>query len=174
MDEQTRRRLDRLLDPSFVDRLDATPNDELRSRLRASREEEEELSYLRRLLHGRLDILRAELDARKGGRGTAQALDVLQEALADGTAGSPHRGARAPVGARVAASAGRRRAERIVSDDHIARLPDLDAPQIETVIGRATAEERRVSEERRRLHAVIDALEAELAGRYRAGLAPPV
>jgi hypothetical protein len=174
MDEQTRRRLDKLLDPTFVHALDATADDELRSRLRESREEEEELSYLRRLLHGRLDILRAELDARKGGRGTAQALEVLQEALTEGRSGSANRGARAPVGGRVAASAGRRRAERIVSDDHLARLPDLDAGEIESVIGRATAEERRVSEERRRLHAVIDSLEAELAGRYRAGLAPPV
>jgi hypothetical protein len=42
------------------------------------------------------------------------------------------------------------------------------------VVLRATAEERRVSEARRRLHEVIDALEDELANRYRAGLAPPV
>ena len=48
------------------------------------------------------------------------------------------------------------------------------AREIEDVIGRATTEERRVSEERRRLHEVIDTLEAELANRYRAGLAPPV
>jgi len=174
MDEQTRRRLDKLLDPDFVDALDGTPDDELRMRLRESREEEEELSYVRRLLHGRLDILRAELEARKGGRGTAQAIEVLQEALTESGEMSRHRGARAPVGARAAASAGRRRAERVVSDDHLARLPDLDANEIENVIGRATAEERRVSDERRKLHAVIDTLEAELANRYRAGLAPPV
>jgi hypothetical protein len=31
-----------------------------------------------------------------------------------------------------------------------------------------------VSKERKRLHEVIDSLESELAGRYRAGLAPPV
>ena len=175
MDEQTRRRLDKVLDPSFIDALDGTADDELRARLRETREEEEELSYLRRLLHGRLDILRAELEARKGGRGTTQALDVLHDALAEGApASSPHRGARAPVGARVAASAGRRRAERIVSDDHLARLPDLDSGEIETVIGRATTEERRVSEDRRKIHSVIDTLEAELASRYRDGLAPPV
>ena len=174
MDDQTRLRLDTLLDPSFVDALGGTPDDELRTRLRESREEEEELSYLRRLLHGRLDILRAELEARRGGRGTAHALDVLQDALAESGGRSNHRGARAPVGARVAASAGRRRAERIVSDDHLARLPDLDPGEIETVIGRAAAEERKVSEDRRRLHGVIDTLEAELATRYRAGLAPPV
>jgi hypothetical protein len=174
MDEQTRRRLDKILDPGFVRGLGDTPDDELRSRLRESREEEEELSYVRRLLHGRLDILRAELEARKGGRGTAQALEVLREALAEGSATPNHRGARAPVGARVAASAGRRRAERVVSDDHLARLPDLQSDEIESVIGRATDEERRVSEHRRKLHAVIDTLEAELASRYRAGLAPPV
>jgi hypothetical protein len=78
------------------------------------------------------------------------------------------------VAARVAGSAGRRRAERVISDDHLARLPDLEAAEIEAVVLRATAEERRVSEARRRLHEVIDALEDELANRYRAGLAPPV
>lgn len=173
MDEQTRRRLDRMLDPTFVDSLPDTPDDELRARLRQSREEEEELSFVRRLLHARLDILKAELDARRGGRGTARGLEVLQEALVEGTAPT-HRGARAPVGTRFAILAGRRRAERVVSDDHLARLPDLASDEIETVIGRASEEERRVSEERKRLHDVIDTLEAELAGRYRAGLAPPV
>jgi hypothetical protein len=173
MDDETRLRLDKLLDPSFVSDLGGTADDELRTRLRESREEEEELSYVRRLLHGRLDILKAELEARKGGRGTTHALEVLHEALSEGLVAS-HRGARAPIATRVAGWAGRRRTERIVSDDHLARLPDLDAGQIEDVIERATSEERRVSEDRRRLHAVIDSLEAELANRYRAGLAPPV
>src|SRR5690349_2782456 len=137
MDEQTRRRLDKLLDPTFVAGLDTTPDDELRTRLRESREEEEQLSYVRRLLHGRLDILRAELEARKGGRGTGHALDVLQEALTESAAvASPsHRGARAPIATRVVALVGRRRAERVVTDDHLARLPDLDSGEIETVIG---------------------------------------
>jgi anti-sigma-K factor RsiG len=173
MDEQTRRRLDKMFDPEFVDGLPSTPDNELRFRLRESREEEEELSFVRRLLHARLDILKAELDARRGGRGTARGLEVLQDALTEGS-GPTNRGARAPIGTRFTISAGRRRAERIVSDDHLARLPDLDFNEIENVIGRATDEERRVSEERKRLHDVIDALEAELADRYRAGLAPPV
>jgi len=173
MDERSRRRLDRILDPTFVEGLDATTDDELRGRLRLSREAEEEVSYVRRLLHGKLDILRAELDARVGGRGTARGLDALSEALGTGTRGSP-RGARAPVGTRVASSAGRRRAERIITDAQLARLPDLEAPEIEAVITRAVLEERHVSKERKRLHAVIDSLESELAGRYRAGLAPPV
>lgn len=173
MDEQTRRRLDKMLEPTFVESLSATPDDELRARLRASREEEEDLSFVRRLLHARLDILKAELEARRGGRGTARGLEALREALTEGTAPN-HRGARTPVGTRFVISAGRRRADRIVSDDHLARLPDLASDEIETVIGRASAEEQRVSEERKRLHEVIDTLEAELAGRYRAGLAPPV
>jgi hypothetical protein len=173
MDNRTRRRLDRVLDPAFVDGLGGTTDDVLRAKLRESREQEEELSYVRRLLHGRLDILRAELDARRGGRGTQRGLHALQEALAD-VGAAAHRGARAPVASRVASVSGRRRAERIVSDDHLARLPDLESREIESVIDRATAEERRVSQDRKRLHAVIDALESELAGRYRAGLAPPV
>lgn len=172
MDESGR--LDKLLSPDFVAELERTSDEDLRARLRASREEEEELSFVRRLLHGRLDILKAELEARRGGRGTARGLEALQEALTE--AGDPAgRGAYARVASRVVSTtSGRERAERIVSDDHLARLPDLDSAQIEDVIGRASAEEHRVSVDRRRLHEVIDALEAELAGRYRAGLAPPV
>lgn len=162
-------RLSKILDAGFVASLSDTSDEELRARLRESREVEEEVSFVRRLLHGRLDILRAELEARRGGRGTARSLEALQDALADGSAGRT-RGARAPV----AALTSRARAQEVVSDDHLVRLPDLDAAEIEDAIGRASAEERRVSNERRRLHEVIDVLEAELAGRYRAGLAPPV
>lgn len=170
---QGNRRIDRVLAPEFVSNLAQVPLDELRQRRHEAEQEETDLSYLRRLLQGRLDILRAELDARRGGRGTQRGLHALQEALAD-VGAAAHRGARAPVASRVASVSGRRRAERIVSDDHLARLPDLGSREIESVIDRATAEERRVSQDRKRLHAVIDALESELAGRYRAGLAPPV
>lgn len=41
--------------------------DQLRILRRETLEQEADLSYLRRLLHGRMDILRAELDRRPGG-----------------------------------------------------------------------------------------------------------
>lgn len=168
----SRRRIDEVLDPSYVTQLDEISTPELRTKLRQAHEEEDDLSYLRRLLHGRLDILRAELEARRSGRGTARALEVLQEALNEGAGGT--RGARSGVVTRASSSRGRRRAERILSEAHLARLPDLGAAEIEATMERVGAEEKELSEERRLLHGVIDALESELARRYKEGLTPPV
>jgi hypothetical protein len=66
------RRIDRVLDPRFTDRVDQLGLAELRAR-----REEAEVSYLRRLLQGRLDILRAEL-ARRYRDGTAQVSQLLK------------------------------------------------------------------------------------------------
>jgi hypothetical protein len=63
-------------------------DDELRSLIADLKKEEDELSYKRRLLHGKIDILRAELVARlqksvEGGEGTLSTdIDKLTEILA--------------------------------------------------------------------------------------------
>lgn len=62
-------------------------DDALRSLIADLKKEEDELSYKRRLLHGKIDILRAELVARlqksvEGGDGTLSAdIDKLTEIL---------------------------------------------------------------------------------------------
>lgn len=62
-------------------------DDELRSLIADLKKEEDELSYKRRLLHGKIDILRAELVARlqkTGGRSVLDDVNVaaLTEILA--------------------------------------------------------------------------------------------
>jgi len=63
-------------------------DDALRSLIADLKKEEDELSYKRHLLHGKIDILRAELVARlqksvEGGDGTLSAdIDKLTEILA--------------------------------------------------------------------------------------------
>ncbi len=62
-------------------------DDELRTMIRELEKEEDEISYRRRMLHGRIDILRAELVARlreQVSAGEAQLADVerLSEILA--------------------------------------------------------------------------------------------
>ena len=63
---------------------------ELKALIRSLEQEEDEISYRRRLLHGKLDILRAELVARlqkKGGGELGQVdLDRLTQILAGKTA----------------------------------------------------------------------------------------
>lgn len=174
MDTEARRRLDEVLDDGFVAGIGGLDDDELRQRLRVAREEEDDLSYVRRRLHGMLDILRAELEGRRSGRGTVRSIDALQEALSEDSTARAGRGARTTAAARAVSSAGRRRAERVVSETHLARLPELEPPEIESIIERVGSEERNVSGERRRVHGVIDVLEGELAARYKRGLRPPV
>jgi hypothetical protein len=62
------------------------PDADLRSLIRELEAEENEISYRRRLLHGKLDILRAELVARlqKKGEGELGQVDIdrLTEILA--------------------------------------------------------------------------------------------
>ena len=61
------RRIDRVLDPRFVADVGQLDLAELRSRREEAEAEEADISYLRRLLQGRLDILRAELVRRSQG-----------------------------------------------------------------------------------------------------------
>lgn len=169
MSEKHRRRIDDILDPSYLtEASDASPG-ELRAKLRDARTEEEALSYVRRTLHGRLDLLRAEIEHRRGGRGTSRDADSLISAL---RSSHGHRGGRVGLALRAAAVTGRRGAERVLGEDHLARLPDMNEEEIEGVISRVTEAEQDVSADRQRLHAVIDTLESELADRYKAGLEP--
>ena len=68
--------------------LNTLSDDELRGLIADLKKEEDELSYKRRLLHGKIDILRAELVARlqksvEGGEGTISTdIDKLTEILA--------------------------------------------------------------------------------------------
>ena len=86
---QGNRRIDKVLDPEFVEGLRQISLDELRGRRKEAEQEETDLSYMRRLLQGRLDILRAELARREDDRAVGSegddvtAVAALDEAVAD-------------------------------------------------------------------------------------------
>ena len=61
--------------------LDSLSDQELRDLIRDLMDEEREVSYRRRILHGKIDILRAELVARlqvSGGRSVLEEVDVAR------------------------------------------------------------------------------------------------
>ncbi len=62
--------------------LNSLSDDELRDLIRALTREEHEVSYRRRILHGKIDILRAELQARLrrqiGEEGAVRDVDVAK------------------------------------------------------------------------------------------------
>jgi hypothetical protein len=170
MTAEQRRRLDAILSPSFLAELDTASPSDLRAKLREARMEEDALSYVRRNLHGRLDLLRAELERRRGGHGSARSVEALTAVLADH--GFSQGIGRAGLSLRAAAVAATDVDEMLLSDDALARLPDLADEEIEQIVERVGDAERGLSDQRRQLHAVIDAVEAEMATRYKAGLEP--
>jgi hypothetical protein len=176
MSDDGRRRIDRILEPSYVEDLPQLSADDLRERRADCREEEDVLSFTRRLLHGKLDILRAELELRRdrGQSDADQMVERLGEVLGAGVTPSGGRGARSRLPSGPAQEAGRRRAEQVASESHLARLPDLSNDELAGVLEELVAEERQVSAQRSSVHAVIDRLEEELVRRYREdGLSPP-
>ena len=65
----------------------------------------------------------------------------------------------------------RRRVERLVSDETIARLPELDVEELTRAVEVLSVEEEKVSTHRRTVQRVVDVLRGELARRYRDGTA---
>lgn len=80
--EQHRRRLDRVIDPEFADNLDGKSLNEIRDMRHTAVEVENELSYYRRLLYGRMDLLKFEL-RRRSGEEDRSLIDSLVDILTD-------------------------------------------------------------------------------------------
>lgn len=165
-EQPTRRRLDRITAADYLEGMEGWDAQELRARRDECRAEEEQLSYLRRLLQGRIDIIRAE-QARRRGEGDDRLLDALPSLLAD----TPSAGRREPraLGTDPPEHRMRRAEDRLAVDSTLARLPDLSDEEIDRMLEELAADEERVSRLRRTVHERLDALQAELVVRYRDG-----
>jgi hypothetical protein len=166
------RRIDRVLDPRFVADTRSLDLTELRARRDEAAAEEADISYLRRLLQGRLDILRAELVRRSqgGDRDMAGLRAALPAILSNDVAGRHSALPRLQVPAKTG-DRHRRRVERLVSDETLARLPELEVDELTQVVETLAREEEAVSASRRAVQRAVDALRGELARRYREGTA---
>ena len=165
-----KRRVDHVLAEGFSERLDELDTDEVRRRRDLARGELEYLSLVRRLLQGRRDILRDELDRRRTGGPRPSVVERVVAVLAEGTRG-PSRG-EAPVvpmpDDEIAMA--RRRVERLLADSALSDLDALGDEQLEEAVRRMEEEERGVSDTRSSVIAVHDALQDEMKGRLRAEL----
>src|ERR671913_764546 len=165
------RRVARVLAPPCVGGAAQLARPGLRARREEAEAEEADVSYLRRLLQGRLDILRAELVRRSASseQDVAGLLAGLPAILTDDAPGTFSVVPRVQVPSR--AGEHRRRVERLVSDETIARLPELDVEELTRAVEVLSAEEEKVSTHRRTVQRVVDVLRGELARRYRVGTA---
>ncbi len=80
---QHQRRIDRVLGPDYLDGLDGRSIDEVRQMDRECVEIETELSYVRRLAQGRIDIIDAEVDRRGAGGSLGDLIAALPKILSD-------------------------------------------------------------------------------------------
>jgi hypothetical protein len=167
-----RRRIDRVLDPEFLNGIGEFTIDEVRSRRADADQEEVDLSYARRLLQGRIDILRAERENRRGAvpslpgtRSDEAIVEALKRILSD--APRPDRGGGrhlALTPSRVGEH--RREAERAVADVGSSDLASIGDAELDEAIMHLTDIEVRVSRSRRQVQIVVDALTEEVARRY--------
>lgn len=165
------RRIDRVLGPGFTEGLAELSTDELRRRRDECRAEAEYLSYFRRLIQTRRDILAAERDRRRGGDTERSVVDRLPEILAErGTAGSGRGQYLSLEVPDEEIQLARRGAERLVSDANLSDLAAFSDEELDATIERLEKAESEVSEDRSAVFRVHDALQEELKARYRSDL----
>lgn len=147
---------------------------ELRRRRDEALAEREYLSLLRRLVHGRLDIVRAEAAKRSEGPDPSDT-STLTERLTAILSSDEDRGVsrgealRVPVPDDEVAKA-RRRIERLVSDTTISDAPALSEDDLTKAAHRLEEEERMVSKARTAVLEVHDRLQQELKRRFKEDL----
>ncbi|MGY6020620.1 RsiG family protein [Streptomyces spinosirectus] len=140
---------------------------ELRTLRRDAQRDEADLSYVRRLLQGRIDILRAEL-ARRSPAGAGSVVDRLPEILTDAparqrssarhvTLGTPH------------SEEYRRLAAEMLAEVELSDLTARTDLELTTAMARLVRYEQQVSRRRHHLQRTADDCSAEIARRYREG-----
>jgi hypothetical protein len=162
-------RLERILDEGYLEGLPDWSTAQVRTARAECEAEEEGISYARRVLQGRLDILRAELLGREGDGDVQDLLAELPGILSSDHVASPPAQARS-TRLRVPEDADRHEAEidELVGSTEVAELATDD---LAAVIERLVGHERQLSALRRQLFDRIDTLRDELARRYKDGTA---
>ena len=145
---------------------------ELRERRNAVQSTEQTLSYLRRLVQGRLDIVLDERQRRADGaasRDLSALVDDLPNILADhGAAGG--RGALPDVTLPSAdVDEFLHGLDHILGADKLGRLNELGDADLGAAADALSGLEQRVSQHRRNLHNAIDSFQEEIVRRYKTG-----
>ncbi|MFC4004540.1 aerial mycelium formation protein [Prauserella oleivorans] len=165
-----RRRIDRVLAADYARDLDGLPLTTLRERRDEAAQEETDLSYLRRLLHARIDIVKAE-QQRRTSEGAGSVVDQLATILADNALGPATGSGRHQSLEPTRAGEYRRRAEALVGDANLSDVSALSDERLAETLETFREQEASVSQRRREVQAVVDAFNAEIARRYAQGTA---
>ncbi|HSR46040.1 MAG TPA: aerial mycelium formation protein [Acidimicrobiia bacterium] len=172
MNGEHRRRIDQILEEGFLTGLESTDLDELRELRRMTDEVETELSYYRRLLHGRMDLLSFEL-RRRAGEETRSLIEALPEILGSGERTGPL--GRVPAIFSPDLPEERHRpVDKVLGDDFLTRMPELSEDELTGMQELLAETEERISDQRRAVQKVFDDIQGEITRRYKDGVADSV
>lgn len=164
------RRIDRVLAVDYVRNLETLSMATLRERRDEAAQEETDLSYLRRLLHARIDIVRAEQQRRASG-GEANIVDQLTTILAENSLGPATGSGRHQLFEPSRPGEHRRRVEALVGDADLSDVSALTDDRLAETLSSFREQEASVSRRRREVQTVVDTFNAEIARRYAHGTA---
>jgi len=168
--EEGCRHIDRVLDTDYVQNLGDLTLILLRDKRDRAAREETKLSYLRRLLHARIDIVRAEQQRRSLGS-QQRLVDQLAAILSENAVSSASRSDRHQHLAPPGADECLHQAEELIGNSNFTDVGALSNQELVEVLDTYVEEEVNVSTRRRRVQQVVDAINAEIAARYARGTA---
>jgi hypothetical protein len=164
--------VDRILGAEYLGDLERRSMTDVRAMRAECQEIETGLSYLRRLVQGRHDIVGAELQRRRDGADPgdlAELISHLPEILSDrtrppGLGRLPQLLAPGDVDPELSAEL-----DEIMGEHDLESLPTLSDAELGEMHDKLEALEREVSERRRQFFDRIDTLQAEITRRYKTG-----
>jgi hypothetical protein len=169
--------LERLCAPDYLSGLDGRSLDGLRAMRDECNRAETALSYVRRVVQGRLDVVQGIL----AGAGSEHGLAGVVENLSSIIGGGPPRPAGpgrlpaqlAPDMEAVESGDLTEEVDAVLDPGRIGELSTMSADDLRGLAARLVELEGRVSADRRALHERIDTVQGEIVSRYKSGQASP-
>ncbi len=165
-----RRRIDQIVEPEFVEGLVELSLDILRERRGMCDAVENELSYYRRMLHGRMDLLGFEL-RRRSGEETRSLIEALPEILTDGASGYVPSGRPTKVTLPDLPDQRRRHIDDVLEADFLTRIALVEDEELNEIQRSLVETESEISAQRHSVQEAFNTIQSELTRRYKDGLA---
>jgi hypothetical protein len=168
--------LERVLADDYAERVEDLSLDDVRSRRGECQEVENGLSYARRIVQGRLDIIHAELERRTAGEGPSalsSIVDRLKEGEMLGDNARPPGFGRLPslMSPGIESDAFLTEANAVAHADILSALSNSSDADVRAVADELERIERSLSDRRREVFDRIDVFQAEIVRRYKSGAA---
>jgi hypothetical protein len=159
--------LERIASPAYLHTMNTWALPELRQRRSECQRWEDSVSFARRIIQGRLDIVRHELVRRRAGHARSTLIDLivqLPDTLADAAGPATQQRASHSMAIEVPTELG-----EMVDRHSLDGIELMDDAELSVIEADLMTTEKALSDARRTLFDRIDTLSGELAQRYRSG-----